>query len=173
MKNRPRFTLEVITVGLLVFCIVLTSMLAVWNPRLLWALVPILALTVLGLWMAARIIRRYLADYVTSNSTEKGDLIAGLSSLQLPVLLLSGKTILWYNEAFRQKLLGGEDLILQPVSRALPGLDLRQCVAAAGQDFEKEGRRYTIFAGAPLGKKQVSTLYLVDDTDVKNQASEY
>ncbi len=173
MKNRPRFTLEVITVGLLVLCIVLTAMLAVSNPRVLWALLPILALTVLGLWMAARIIRRYLADYVTGSSTEKGDLIAGLSGIQLPVLLLSGKTILWYNEAFRQRLLRGEDLILQPVSRALPGLDLRQCVTPVGQDLEKEGRRYTIFAGEPLGKKQVSTLYLVDDTEIKNQAAEY
>lgn len=173
MKNRSRLTLEIITVGLLVLCTVLTAMLAVWEPRTLWILLPVIVLVVLGLWLGARTLRKGLADYITSTSTESGSLIAGLSGLQLPVVLLSGKNVMWYNAAFRGKLLQGEDLILQPVSRALPGLDLRQCSTEEGQCLEKDGKLYTVFAGGPLGKQQITTLYLVEDTELKTKAAEY
>ncbi len=173
MKNKQKLTLEIVTVGLLVLCIVLTAMLAVWEPRTLWILLPVVGLVVLGLFLGARTLRSTLADYITSTSTESGGLISGLAGIQLPVVLLSGKNVMWYNAVFREKLLQGEDLILQPVNRALPGLDLRQCGRPEGQCLEKDGSLYTVFAGGPLGKEQITTLYLVEDTVLKTKAAEY
>lgn len=173
MDPRPRFSLEVIVVGLLALCCVLTALLAVCEPRLLLVLLPLLAVLLLVLWLGGRRLRKSIAAYVTALPFEDSGLQVSLAALELPVALLSGKTLVWYNGAFRQGILAGGDALLQPVNRALPGLELRQCATAGGQNLEKAGRRYTIFASSIQGKEEISLLYLVDDTDLKVQAAEY
>lgn len=173
MDPRPRVSLEVLTVGLFVLCAILTVLVAVCEPRLLWVLLPVLAvLTGLLVW-AGRRLRKSIANYVTCAQFEGSTLQLNLAGLQLPVALLSGKTLVWYNAVFRTYVLAGADQLLQPVGRALPGLDLRQCVSAGGQNLEKAGRRYSVFASSMQGKEEVSLLYLVDDTELKAQAAEY
>lgn len=173
MKNRMRISLEVLTVGLLVLCITLTALMASWDLRVLWILIPLILLVGLGLWLGARTIRKAIADHILSVSTEDSRLIAGLAELSLPVVLLSGKTVMWYNESFRECLLNKEDQLLQPVSQALPGLELQKCEQPEGQNLEKDGRLYTIHASKPIGRQQMTTLYLIEDTQLKKEAAEY
>lgn len=175
MDPRPRFSLEVICAGLLALCCVLTALLAVFEPRLLLVLLPLAAVILLAMWLGGRRLRRGIAARLSAAPFEGSELQASVAALELPVALLSGKTLVWYNARFRREILAGEDAVLQPVNRALPGLELRQCALPGGQSLERGGRRYTIFASSTKGqsKEDVSLLYLVDDTDLKLQAAEY
>ena len=53
MDLKPRFTLEVYTAGLLVLSTLLTVLVGLLEPRLLWVLIPLLAVLVLVLFFLA------------------------------------------------------------------------------------------------------------------------
>lgn len=61
MDLKPRFTLEVYTAGLLVLSTLLTVLVGLLEPRLLWVLIPLLAVLVLVLFFLAGRLRRGLA----------------------------------------------------------------------------------------------------------------
>ena len=171
MRDRPRLTLELVCAALLALCCVLSAVLAVLEPASLLVLVPALVLIAVALILGGRHIRRTVCRAVSCTKFAGSELQLSLDSLHLPAALLSGKTMVWYNDAFRQRLLAGEDAFLQPVSRALPGLDLRQCAEEKGQNLERAGRRYTAFSAPGAGGYAI--LYLTDDTELKNAAAEY
>ena len=162
MRDRPRLTLELACAALLALCCVLAAVLAVLKPVSLLVLAPALALIAAGLILGGRHIRRSVCRAVGCTRFEGSELQLSLETLRLPAALLSGKTMVWYNDAFRTRLLAGEDAFLQPVGRALPGLDLRQCAEEKGQNLERAGRRYTAFSAPGAGGCAI--LYLNDDT---------
>ncbi len=171
MDRKPRFILEVYTIGLLALCVILTALLAVVEIRLLWVLVPLLALLALGLFFSGRSLRRTIARQARCADFENSPAQFTLGALPLPVALLRGKTLVWYNEPFLHLLLEDEERLLAPVNKVLPGLELRQCAEPSGQVLEHGGRKYNIFASN--GKDQLTALYLVDETDLRHQAAEY
>ena len=171
MRSRLRLSLELLCAALLALCCVLSAVVAALYPPALLVLVPALALIAAAIVLGGRHMRRAICRAVNCSRFEGSELQLSLGSLGLPAALLSGKTLVWYNEAFRARLLAGEDAFLQPVSRALPGLDLRQCAEEKGQNLERSGRRYTAFS-AP-GAQGFAILYLVDDTELKAAAAEY
>ena len=152
MDLKPRFTLEVYTAGLLVLSTLLTVLVGLLEPRLLWVLIPLLAVLVLVLFFLAGRLRRGLAWALQCESFENNSQVQlSLGATALPVALLSGKTLVWYNSAFRQRILADEDRLLAPVGKVLCGLDLHQCGEPAGQVLEHEGRKYNIFASVTSG----------------------
>mgnify|MGYP002801111947 CR=1 FL=1 len=173
MRNRPRLTLELICAALLALCCVLGAVLALLRPVALLALVPALAIIAAALILGGRRLRRSVCRAVTCARFEGSELQLDLGALRLPAALLCGKTLVWYNEAFKARLLAGEDAFLQPVSRVLPGLDLRQCAEEKGQNLERAGRRYTAFSAPGPGAEGYAVLYLVDNTELKTTAAEY
>ena len=56
MDLKPRFTLEVYTAGLLVLSTLLTVLVGLLEPRLLWVLIPLLAVLVLVLFFCAGVL---------------------------------------------------------------------------------------------------------------------
>ena len=173
MDLKPRFTLEVYTAGLLVLSTLLTVLVGLLEPRLLWVLIPLLAVLVLVLFFLAGRLRRGLARALQCESFENSQVQLSLGTTALPVALLSGKTLVWYNSAFRQRILADEDRLLAPVGKVLCGLDLHQCSEPAGQVLEHEGRKYNIFASVTSGREALTVLYLVDETDLRQRAAEY
>ena len=171
MRSRLRLSLELLCAALAALCCVLTAVVAALYPPALLVLVPALALIAVAIVLGGWHLRRAICRAVNCTRFEGSELQLSLASLGLPAALLSGKTLVWYNEAFRARLLAGEDAFLQPVSRALPGLDLRQCAEEKGHNLERSGRRYTAFS-AP-GTQGFAILYLVDDTELKAAAAEY
>ena len=133
MDLKPRFTLEIYTAGLLALSALLTVLVGLLEPRLLWVLIPLLAVLVMVLFFLAGRLRRGLARALQCESFENSQVQLSLGATALPVALLSGKTLVWYNNAFRQRILAGEDRLLAPVGKVLCGLDLNQCGEPAGQ----------------------------------------
>lgn len=173
MGRRPRFTLEVVVVGLCVLCAVLAAAVGAYRIELLIPLALILLLVVLSLWFGGAALRSSIASYLSGGVFEGSNVQFSLAKLPLPVFLLSGKTVLWYNAPARELILEGQDAALQPVSRLLPGLDLRACTQAQGQNMEHAGHRYTAFASTMEGGEELSLVYLVEDTDLKRDSAEY
>lgn len=173
MRKNPRFGLEVLLTGLLILCAALGLALATERPVLLLPVGLVLLLIVAGLWAGGAALRGRIAAWLSGGVFEGSEVQFTLARLPIPVMLLSGKTLLWYNPPLRAALLGGEDALLLPVNRVLPGLDLRACAQPAGQCLEQDGRRYTVYASTITGREELSVVYLIDDTDLKAQAAEY
>ena len=129
MKQKPRWTMEMLTAALAVLCALLTLVLLIQRPSI-WPV--LLALVVAwGICMAAfrYQLRRWLSRWVRGDNFEKSKTKFSLEQLSQPTALLSGETVLWYNEQFRARLLGGQDMLTSRVQKVLPGLALQQCIA--------------------------------------------
>ena len=171
MDKKPRFTLETYTAALACLCLILTILLGVQQPKLLWLLIPILCILALAFWLSGRYLRQAIARNVQCSVFDNSPVQASLAQLPLPVILLRGKTVVWYNEPFRQCVLGGQDVLLSPVNKILPGLELHQCATSAGQVLEQGGKRYNLFAS--VSQQELTVVYLVDETVLRQQAAEY
>lgn len=173
MGKKARFTLAVTVVGLCILCTIQSVIVVLCQPKLAIPMVVVLLAVIIGLWFAASALRTRIAKYLSGTVFEGSQTQYTVARLPIPVLLLSGKTVLWYNGPAKEKLFHGEDAVLLPVNRALPGLELRTCAQPQGQNVEREGRRYTVFASAMEGGEELTLLYLVDDTELKRDAAEY
>ena len=125
--------MEMLTAALAVLCALLTLVLLIQRPSI-WPV--LLALVVAwGICMVAfrYQLRRWLSRWVRGDNFEKSKTKFSLEQLSQPTALLSGETVLWYNEQFRARLLGGQDMLTSRVQKVLPGLDLQQCRTQQGQ----------------------------------------
>ncbi len=171
MNQKPRFTLEIYTAALFCFCVILTVLLGIQQPAMLWLLIPAVLAIGVVFWFSGWRLRQSIARHVQCSVFENSPVQASLAELLLPVVVLRGKTIVWYNDAFRQMLLDGQDVLLSPINKVLPGLELRQCATSAGQVLEQGGRRYNMFAST--NQQELTVVYLVDETELRQQAAEY
>lgn len=153
MDLKPRFTLEVYTAGLLVLSTLLTVLVGLLEPRLLWVLIPLLAVLVLVLFFLAGRLRRGLARALQCESFENSQVQLSLGATALPVALLSGKTLVWYNSAFRQRILADEDRLLAPVGKVLCGLDLHQCSEPAARCWSTRAANTIFLRRSPPGAR--------------------
>ena len=80
-------------------------------------------------------LRSQLARWVCGGDFTKSKTKFSLEPLSQPVALLSGETVLWYNDQFRQRMLGGQDLLVSRVQKVIPGLDLQQARTQEGQQL--------------------------------------
>ena len=133
MKQKPRWTLEMLIAALAVLCALLTLALLVQRPG---------GLACAGSAGGA-VGHRHLRFPVSAAALDRpvGVLAAALkipgpntawNPLSQPAALLSGETVLWYNSRFRTALLGGEDRLAGRARKLLPGLDTAQARTPAG-----------------------------------------
>lgn len=172
MKKRFYFT-DLLMWFLLGVCVVLVALLALLKPALLipaGILAFVLALlTAMNVRNLRKVMRRMMhgRGYTDSNTQHS------LEQLRLPVLVLSGDTVLWYNEAFSKEVLAGDDICFAPVETLLPGFDRRQVSDAHGQNLTVDTTRYTVYGGGTPGGKEIFVAYFVENTQLKQQAEEY
>lgn len=93
--------------------------------------------------------------------------------LNIPVAIISKDTIVWYNDSFREKLLGGNDSYLIQAEKVLPGFDVEKSCSENGFDVVVEGREYTVFSSTPTSETKLWVSYFVDDTQYKIDQREY
>lgn len=174
MKQKPRFTLELFTAALLALCAALAVTVAVLQPKTLWVILLILAGVLTALLAFGRQVRTLIAQWLHASSYDESKLKITLEKLATPALLLSGKTVLWYNEPFRAGLLGGEECLLGSVGKVLPGLDLRISARADGQLLKAGGRYWRVYSSsAPGAGEDMSLVTLTDVTELQLTAEEY
>ena len=119
MKRKPRWTLEILTGALAVLCGLLFLVLLVQRPAGWPVLAVLVVLWGIGMGLFRYRLRSWLARWVTGGSFENSKTQYSLESLSQPAAVLSGETVLWYNTAFRQRLLGGEDRLASRAQKLL------------------------------------------------------
>ena len=174
MKQKPRWTMEMLTAALAVLCALLTLVLLIQRPSI-W---PVLLALVLawGICMTAfrYQLRRWLSRWVRGDNFEKSKTKFSLEQLSQPTALLSGETVLWYNEQFRARLLGGQDMLTSRVQKVLPGLDLQQCRTQQGQLLTLADGFWSVHSSTvPGGAECMTLLVLNEETALRKIEAEY
>ena len=174
MKQKPRWTFEMLTAALAVLCGLLTLVLLVQRPAG-WPVLAVLAvLWGIGICVFRYQLRRWTARWVAGGSFENSKTRYSLESLSQPAALLSGETVLWYNARFRARILGGEDRLMTRAQKLLPGLDLQQTRAEEGQQLNLGDGIWNIHSSTVPGQTESMTLLVfTEETALRRVEAEY
>lgn len=93
--------------------------------------------------------------------------------LNIPVAIISKDTVVWYNESFRDRMLGGNETYLIQLEKVIPGFDVAKSCDENGFDIEIGDKKYTVFSSTPTDETKLWVSYFVDDTVYKNDQREY
>ena len=175
MKQKPRWTLEMFTVGFALLAAVLMLLLLLVQPAVWPALVMIVILCAVLIVLARYRVRRWAARWVSGTSFENSKTQYSLAALSQPVALLSGDTVVWYNIPFRDQVLSGADQLAGRVNKVLPGLELPQCITPDGQVLACASGVWRIHASTVEGEgeEKTSILVLNDETALRKIETEY
>ena len=174
MKHKPRWTLEMLTVSLAVLCALLTLVLLFQRPGIWVVLLALVILWGVCMVMFRYKLRRWMAQWVCGGTFEKSKTRFSLEQLSQPAALLSGETVLWYNEQFRVRILGGVDVLTSRVQKVLPGLDLQQCRQQSGQLLTFSDGAWSVHSSTVPGDAESMTLLVLnEETALRRIEAEY
>ena len=174
MKHKPRWTLEMLTVSLAVLCALLTLVLLFQRPGIWVVLLALVILWGVCMVMFRYKLRRWMAQWVCGGTFEKSKTRFSLEQLSQPAALLSGETVLWYNEQFRVRILGGVDVLTSRVQKVLPGLDLQQCRQQSGQLLNFSDGAWSVHSSTVPGDAESMTLLVLnEETALRRIEAEY
>ncbi len=174
MKHKISVTLEVLVVSLLLFSAVLCAYIAIIAPLYAVVVASVIVVFAVLTLLFARHIRHLSRRWLTGTSFQGSRLQYSLAYLPTPAAALSDKTILWYNDAFQQGMLGGEEFNLLPVNKALPGLELEKTSTAEGQCLRVGGKLWHVFSSSIAKRDEaVTILYFTEETALRAIATEY
>lgn len=172
MKKRLYFV-DIVAISLLGACFVLATLLCLMQPWYLLIAAVIILIGGAAIVLRMRAIRKLMARILHGKGYTNGDSRYSLAQLKIPVLVLSGDTVLWYNDAFVQDVLAGEDLCFAPVGKLLPGFDKLQIDERTGQDLLCGNARFTVYGSGVQMGKNMFVAYFIENTQLKQQAEEY
>lgn len=163
-----------LTAGLAVLCAVLALVLIIQRPTAWYPLLILVVLWGIGLVVFRYKLRRLIARWMCGTSFEGSKTQFSLQPLSQPAALLSGETVLWYNDEFRNRLLGGTDLTVSRVQKVLPGLDLQQCRTQEGQLLTLAEGMWSAHSSTVPGNAESMTLIILnEETALRRVEAEY
>ena len=163
-----------LTVSLAILCGLLVLALLLARPAI-W---PVLAVLVV-LWGIGVVVFRYklrswVARWICGGDFGKSKAKFSLEPLPQPAAVLSGETVLWYNAAFRERILKGGDLLMSRVQKVLPGLDLQTARTPEGQQLNLADGVWNIHSSTVPGNAESMTLLIFnDETALRKVEAEY
>ena len=174
MKKKPRWTLEMLTVSLAILCALLLLVLLIQRPAI-W---PVLVVMVVLWGIAVAVFRYKLRGWVTrwvcGVDFKKSKAKFSLDPLPQPAAMLSGETVLWYNAAFRERILKGNDVLMSRAQKLLPGLDLQSTRKPEGQQLNLADGVWNIHSSTVPGDAETMTLLVFnDETELRRVEAEY
>ena len=173
MKHTDALDTAAAVLLLLVALAAMVVPVAVLCPQWLIPPLVLVAIALCVLLFLRRRLRAYVAGQLCSTDFDNSRIQYSLAGLPIPTMLVSNGRILWYNDAFHEKVLGGADVVTRAVERVFPELELAVCSRPHGQDIAVGQRRFTAYAGSAKGSRGASIVYFVDDTFYKETLDEY
>ena len=174
MKQKPRWTLEMLTASLAVLCGLLVLVLLIQRPTAWPALLALVVLWGVVVVLFRCQLRKWVARWMCGGSFEGSKLQFSLEPLSQPAALLSGETVLWYNAQFRTRLLNGQDALVSRVQKVLPGLDLQQCRKQEGQLLTLADGMWSVHSSTVPGDAESMTLLVLnEETALRKVEAEY
>lgn len=171
-KKRNFWSVDVLLAFLLTLCVLLLVLLCVSQPvYIVPAIVALLFALFVSVLFGQRL-RRRLRRFLGGKGTAEDFALSGLAGLSAPLLVLSSKRVIWYNNAFKERIAQGTENPLVPVKRLVPGLDLKTAAESAGQNLQLGNCRYTVHSSVASGEENLNFVVFEDDTLLKEQADE-
>ncbi|MDO5602243.1 MAG: hypothetical protein Q4G07_05685, partial [Oscillospiraceae bacterium] len=176
--EKPKKTKKGLSLGLLICALVIccgvdTVLLAFYGPAPFLTALGCLIVVFIILLCSTRRLRRLMASLLHGREAAEAGSQFHLENMALPVAVLAGKRIAWYNPAFEKALLGGDERYLESVYKVLPGFDTAACQAPGGLAIEAGGRKFTVYGALAKADSDMLMIYLTDDTALKEKALEY
>ena len=163
-----------LTISLAVLCALLTLVLLFQRPGIWVVLLALVILWGVCMVMFRYKLRRWMARWVCGGTFEKSKTKFSLEQLSQPAAMLSGETVLWYNEQFRIRILGGVDVLTSRVQKVLPGLDLQQCRQQSGQLLTFSDGAWSVHSSTVPGDAESMTLLVLnEETALRRIEAEY
>ena len=163
-----------LTACLAILCVLLMLVLLVQRPAIWPVLVVLAAAWCIGMGLFRYRLRSQLARWVCGGDFSKSKTKFILDPLSQPVVLLSGETVLWYNDQFRQRMLGGQDLLVSRVQKVIPGLDLQQARTQEGQQLALADGVWSAHSSTVPGDAETMTLVVFnEETALRRVEAEY
>ena len=163
-----------LTISLAVLCALLTLVLLFQRPGIWVVLLALVILWGVCMVMFRYKLRRWMARWVCGGTFEKSKTKFSLEQLSQPAAMLSGETVLWYNEQFRVRILGGVDVLTSRVQKVLPGLDLQQCRQQTGQLLTFSDGAWSVHSSTVPGDAESMTLLVLnEETALRRIEAEY
>ena len=163
-----------LTACLAILCVLLMLVLLVQRPAIWPGLVVLAAAWCIGMGLFRYRLRSQLARWVCGGDFTKSKTKFSLEPLSQPVVLLSGETVLWYNDQFRQRMLGGQDLLVSRVQKVIPGLDLQQARTQEGQQLTLADGVWSAHSSTVPGDAETMTLVVFnEETALRRVEAEY
>ena len=163
-----------LTACLAILCVLLMLVLLVQRPAIWPVLVVPAAAWCIGMGLFRYRLRSQLARWVCGGDFTKSKTKFSLEPLSQPVVLLSGETVLWYNDQFRQRMLGGQDLLVSRVQKVIPGLDLQQARTQEGQQLTLADGVWSAHSSTVPGDAETMTLVVFnEETALRRVEAEY
>ena len=163
-----------LTACLAILCVLLILVLLVQRPAIWPVLVVLAAAWCIGMGLFRYRLRSQLARWVCGGDFTKSKTKFSLEPLSQPVVLLSGETVLWYNDQFRQRMLGGQDLLVSRVQKVIPGLDLQQARTQEGQQLTLADGVWSAHSSTVPGDAETMTLVVFnEETALRRVEAEY
>ena len=174
MKHKPRWTLEILTVSLAILCALMAVALLVQRPAVLPALLVLVVLWGIAVGIFRYRLRGWTARWICGGDFEKSKAKFSLEPLSQPAALLSGETVLWYNNRFRETILKGDDLLMSRAQKLLPGLDLQQARKPEGQQLNLADGVWNVHSSTVPGNAESMTLLIFnEETALRRVEAEY
>ena len=169
MKNLWKtYPVAVISLGV---CLVFAGVTFAFSWQLatveLLFLLGCLAFELLHLYFHGRRVQRAVLQI--SNSLSFPDQKSA-QDFPLPILAVdSGGKVLWFNDLFRTRVLGGKKLEDAGAIQFTSGVPVEEILAQDSVPVEYDGLRYTVYANRVSDHSDAATvLYYIDDTQRKN-----
>ena len=173
VMKKKLITVDIIVVVLALLCVGLTVALGLVSPTLFLISVAVLSVFTIVILLNIQRMRRLIARLLHGAGYEDSSTQHSLANLPVPVLILSGKNIVWYNDAFAAGVLTDREYYLQSVYKAIPGFDPEKIARPEGQWLEVEGRLFTAFGSGVARGDGLFVAYFINDTVLKTEALEY
>ena len=150
MKNKRSPDNIALVILLAAACLALAIPVAILNPLCLIAPAVVVVIVAVLLIINIRRLRRFVVRNLCGRQFEGSKLQYSLAELPVPVMLLDGKKIVWYNDIFREQVLADVDAVQPAVERFLPGFDLSVCARPHGQDLAANGASPNAFTSTDI-----------------------
>lgn len=171
--RKKRMGIDIAVLILSAACIALGIALALARPAYLLYVAGVVIAAAAAVVLNIRHFRHMLARSLRGKAESEDTVHNSFAGLKVPVAILCDGDMIWYNEAFRTDILDGKDMMLLPISRAVPGFSQELSQDKAGQNLLLGNKKITAYGSSMQTKKEYFVAYFVDNTTLKNNAEEY
>lgn len=172
MKNKFWGT-DIIIVIMTLLALASSIALGVLNPDLILISIGVVLAVIIIISMNTHAIRNAIHGVFFGSGKQSARQQLSFENLAVPVAIINKGSIVWYNNAFRTKILDDADCYLTPLEKVVPGLKVADASARSGLSLPVNNREYTIFSSASSEDGGMWVCYFVDDTELKWEAREY